>query len=230
MSHSVYLHIWHLLAGGNSFVLLVPQNWVTCVFTTLNFFHICTSCDIWCTKMSTRCFFGFHRGFTNLSAAPDGFYVFILGAAAVIAQLHWSLCGRVCVSLFMCVKTLHAVCVWGVPERSMCAPAHTQPRYPRVWKPRPWTAAWVCCRGGLCNVNKQRQQQQQLRWLPLSLSYVVIRSGWKCGTTMPLTITKHFSQAKDYRQSGCGLLSPLRATCPCSSGHWSQPAPLPPAI
>lgn len=31
-------------------------------------------------------------------------------------------------------------------------------------------------------------------------------------------------------ETGCGLLSPLRATCHRSSGHWSRSSPLPPAI
>lgn len=64
----------------------------------------------------------------------------------------------------------------------------------------------------------------------LSLSYVVIRSGWKCGTTVPLNVTQRFSQAEDYRQKLAALLSPLRATCHHSSGHWSWSSPLPLAI
>lgn len=89
--------------------------------------------------------------------------------------------------------------------------------------------------GGLCTVNKQ-QQQQQLRWLPPSLSYVVIRSGWKCGTTLPLTITKRFSQAEDYRQklNVVCMLSPRSCMPHVAAPPWARQSsgcsPLPAAV
>lgn len=72
--------------------------------------------------------------------------------------------------------------------------------------------------GGLCNVNKQRQQQQQLRWLPRSLSYVVIRSGWKCGTTVAFHHNQTFLSGRGLQtETDCGLLSSL-----LSPGHLSS--------
>lgn len=141
-----------------------------------------------------------------------------------------------CFFVCVCVRNLRDACM---SLCRVCAPVcvHMQRCCTWVWMTWSWLHAservrvcQVCCGGGLCNVNKQQQQQQQLRWLPLSLSYVVIRSGWKCGTTVPLTVTQHFSQAEDYRQKLAGLLSPLRATCHHSSGHWSWSSPPPPAI
>ncbi len=136
----------------------------------------------------------------------------------VTAQLCWSLCGRMCVSLCVCVKPACStrVCL-RVPKCGMCAPvcAHAVALHmganDLVVIVHVWTCACDKCvvGEGLCNVNKQQQQQQQLRWLPLSLSYVVIRSGWKCGTTVPLTIPKHFSEAEDYRQKLNAVCSPL---------------------
>lgn len=95
--------------------------------------------------------------------------------------------------VYVCVSVQHG-CKWLSPD-IMCVNVC-------VWQ--------ACCGEGLCNVNKQQQQQQQQsRWLPLSLSYVVIRSGWKCGATVPLTLTKHFSQAEDYTLKLNAVCSPL---------------------
>lgn len=160
-------------------------------------------------------FFGFKCGCTNLPVAPHRF-----------VSLYWAQewlplnyvdhfvdgCVLLCVSnlLLACVCLSLRVSEY-VVGASTCACAGVT--HGCKWLGLDCTClevcVWqVCCGGGLCNVNKQ-QQQQQLRWLPLRLSYVVIRSGWKCGTTVPLTITKHFSQAEDYRQKLNAVCSPL---------------------
>lgn len=135
----------------------------------------------------------------------------------VTPQLCWSPCGRMCV--FICVCVCVSKCVFeGSPPPfkiwRVCSCARVALGCERSGPPDrlllPIECAWqVCCGGGLCNVNKQQQQQQQLRWLPPSLSYVVIRSGWKCGTTAPLTINQTFLPGGGLQtETGCGRLSP----------------------
>lgn len=149
-------------------------------------------------------FFGFHCGCTNPPVAPNRF-VSLYWAPQRLPLNYVDHFVEGCV-FFMCVRknlpVLLRLCACrGVTHGcERLGPDCTRLKV-CVWQ--------VCYGGGLCNVNKQQQQQQQLRWLPLSLSYVVIRSGWKCGTTVPLTITKHFSQAEDYRQKLDAVCSPL---------------------
>ena len=133
------------------------------------------------------------------------------------------------VCFYLCVCVLASVCSRGPPlllnlkYGVLLCTCRT-----RVWRRGPpdrlllpIECSWqVCCGGGLCNVNKQQQQQQQLRWLPPSLSHVVIRSGWKCGTTAPLTINQTFLPGGGLQtETGCGRLSPLSA-CHMSPLLW----------
>ena len=128
------------------------------------------------------------------------------------------------------------MCVRRAPPKKKkhgaCAPVHVSHAGVKKQASRspslPIESAWqVCCGGGLCNVNKQQQQQQQLRWLPPSLSYVVIRSGWKCGTTAPLTITQTFLSGGGLQtETGCGRLSPVLCVPHVTAPLAADPGPL----
>lgn len=188
-------------------------------------------------------FFGFNCGCTNLPVAPNRFvslywarqwlplnYVdhSVDGCVFVFVRKICHVCVCVCVGVW---RSLNTPCVPLCARPCACSGVTHGCKWLGLDCMCLKVCVWqVCCGEGLCNVNKQRQQQQQLRWLPRSLSYVVIRSGWKCGTTVPFTITKHFSQAEDYRQKLNAVCSPLcvpHVTSPLATDpgpllcHWS---------
>lgn len=136
--------------------------------------------------------------------------------ALVTISLQWSLCGKMC---FYCVctssKNLHKIST---------ILSHTHRRSDLVLTAHLNTCVWQVFSGwGLRNVNKQ--QQQQLRWLPLNLSYVVIKNRWKRATTVPLTVTRHFSQLNsgepNFPASACHMSPLLRPLIlPVFLRHW----------
>lgn len=191
---------------------------------------ISTSCDNHFSRMSPQCFW-----FLSVVVLISQICVSILGSMFVAKRkdVCFSVCAWETTRTERAFMSLHRV-------RLLRVCAHTHATIHKwytsvndlVLTVRFWAlhVCQVCCGGEDGVMSTNSNNNSSYAGCLLSLSYVVIRSGWKCGTTVPLTVTQRFSQAEDYRQKLAGLLSPLRATCHHSSGHWSRSSPLPLAI
>lgn len=159
----------------------MAYNWLTRPLTTLNFSHTCTSCDTLSPKMSTECFLVFGVVSTNLPVAPNRF-VSLYWAQQWLPLSYVDNfvdgCVFLCVCVCVFVKSACVACVFvsesfrvckystgaAACAARVCACTCSGVTHGCKWlgHDRMWlnVCVWqACCGGGVCNVNKQEQQQ-----------------------------------------------------------------------